>query len=100
MKSKDNRLIWESYEDVSVARMQGDEHNPPAYDINDETPGRERQVANAMNRAQDLEHIASKYRDMTNAQLENHAYVIGELIEMGEEERALYFDGQPGFSPF
>lgn len=95
MKNKENRLIWESYEDRSVARMQGDEHNP-GEPSNVDTGAMYR----AMDKAQDLEHIAGKYRDMTDAQLEKHAYVIGELIEMGEEERALYFDGEPGFSPF
>lgn len=29
MNEQDTKLIWESYEDISMARMQGDEHNPP-----------------------------------------------------------------------
>jgi hypothetical protein len=99
MKNKDNKLIWESYEDVSVARMQGDEHNPPAYDFADESSDRKRQVTDAMNHAQDLERIASKYQDMTDAQLEAHAGVIDALIEAGEEYRARYFEGEAG-APF
>ena len=73
----------------------GDEHNP-GEPSNVDTGA----MYQAMDRSQDLQQIASKYQDMTDAQLEKHAYVIGELIEMGEEERALYFDGEPGFSPF
>lgn len=94
MKNKENQLIWESYEDVSVARLQGDEHNP-GEPSNVDTGA----MYQAMDKAQQLEHIASKYKDMTDAQLQAHAEVIDALIEAGEEYRTRYFDGEVG-APF
>lgn len=72
----------------------GDEHNPgEPSNVNTSAMYR------AMDKAQDLEHIASKYQDMTDAQLQAHAEVIDALIEAGEEYRTRYFDGEAG-APF
>lgn len=98
MKKHDSELIWESYEDSSMARMQGDEHNPP--DMEDYPVDRSRQVSAAMSEHERYEQIASLFRDNHSDQtLRDAEHVSSTLLELSEEERYRYFDGELG-SPF
>lgn len=98
MKNKDSKLIWESYEDTSVARMQGDEHNPP--DMDDYPVDRSGQVDNAMNEHERYVRIAGMFSDNHSDQtIKDALHVIETLDSMDEDERARYFGGELG-SPF
>jgi len=93
------QLIWESYEDSSMARMQGDEHNPPEYDFDDELDDRDTQIGNMMNDHEQLTRLAGKYEGLSDRQLNAHIHVLETLVDMGEQDRDRYFGGDLG-SPF
>ena len=84
------QLIWESYEDSSMARMQGDEHNPPEYDFDDELDDRDIKIGNMMGQQRDLDNIASKYEGFSDKQLNAHIHVLEGLVDMGEQDRDRY----------
>jgi len=98
-KKNEYQLIWESYEDSSMARMQGDEHNPPEYDFDDELDDRDTQVSNMMNNHEQLTRLAGKYEGLSDQQLNAHIHVLETLVDMGEQDRDRYFGGDLG-SPF
>lgn len=94
---KDYQLIWESYEDNSVARMQDDEHAPP--EPVESTPDRSRQTREAMNDHDQLVRVATQYEGLSDRQLNQHIHVLESLVELGEDDRNRYFGGDLG-SPF
>lgn len=98
-KKNEYQLIWESYEDSSMARMQGDEHNPPEYDFDDELDDRDTQIGNMMNDHEQLTRLAGKYEGLSDRQLNAHIHVLETLVDMGEQDRDRYFGGDLG-SPF
>ena len=98
-KKNEYQLIWESYEDSSMARMQGDEHNPPEYDFDDELDDRDTQINNMMNDHEQLTKLAGKYEGLSDRQLNAHIHVLETLVDMGEQDRDRYFGGDLG-SPF
>ena len=98
-KKNEYQLIWESYEDSSMARMQGDEHNPPEYDFDDELDDRDIKIGNMMGQQRDLDNIASKYEGFSGKQLNAHIHVLEGLVDMGEQDRDRYYGGDLG-SPF
>tara|TARA_R110000772_G_scaffold247566_2_gene361422 strand:- start:15 stop:317 length:303 start_codon:yes stop_codon:yes gene_type:complete len=98
-KKNEYQLIWESYEDSSMARMQGDEHNPPEYDFDDELDDRDIKIGNMMGQQRDLDNIARKYEGFSDKQLNAHIHVLEGLVDMGEQDRDRYFGGDLG-SPF
>jgi len=98
-KKNEYQLIWESYEDSSMARMQGDEHNPPEYDFDDELDDRDIKIGNMMGQQRDLDNIASKYEGFSDKQLNAHIHVLEGLVDMGEQDRDRYYGGDLG-SPF
>ena len=98
-KKNEYQLIWEGYEDSSMARMQGDEHNPPEYDFDDELDDRDIKIGNMMGQQRDLDNIASKYEGFSDKQLNAHIHVLEGLVDMGEQDRDRYYGGDLG-SPF
>ena len=98
-KKNEYQLIWESYEDSSMARMQGDEHNPPEHDFDDELGDRDIKIGNMMGQQRDLDNIASKYEGFSDKQLNAHIHVLEGLVDMGEQDRDRYYGGDLG-SPF
>ena len=98
-KKNEYQLIWESYEDSSMARMQGDEHNPPEYDFDDQLDDRDIKIDNMMDQQRDLDDIAFKYEGLSDKQLNAHIHVLESLVDMGEQDRDRYFGGDLG-SPF
>lgn len=93
------QLIWESYEDSNMARMTGDEHNPPEYDFDDERATHDDRVRDAMNNHEQLTRLAGKYEGLSEPQLKAHIHVLETLVDMGEQDRDRYFGGDLG-SPF
>ena len=98
-KKNEYQLIWESYEDSSMARMTGDEHNPPEHDFDDELDDRDIKIGNMMGQQRDLDDIAIKYEGFSDKQLNAHIHVLESLVDMGEDDRHKYFAGDLG-SPF
>ena len=93
------QLIWESYEHSSMARMTGDEHNPPEYDFDGELDDRDLRSRDAMNNHEQLVRLASKYEGLSDKQLHAHIHVLETLVDMGEQDRDRYFGGDLN-SPF
>lgn len=92
-KKNEYQLIWESYEDSSMARMQGDEHNPPEYDFDDEQNEYDLRSRDAMNDHEQSARLASKYEGFSDKQLNAHIHVLETLVDMGEQDRDRYFGG-------
>ena len=81
-----------------MARMQGDEHNPP--DMDEYPVDRSKQVNSAMSEHERYERIAGMFSDNHSDQtLRDAEHVSSTLLELSEEERYRYFAGELG-SPF